>query len=1339
MAYCNLQNPTVTTKDGREIESPLYSEIKKIVNPIDARITYNDIVSEDFKKQSFWTDIVSNGYVDEYGQPTIEGLLKYTDFGTRVSLSHYADNVKKELFDDGIEINSTSSLKSALFKIKEFNDKNNYYKAILVKTTEQNGFDLKIVRNSSKVSRFVNNVELFLDNISSIETDSNTKDLFSIVKKSYNIYKVDDSFNPNGILETLKSIKNKSASFEDFYSILPNLSSYSNPVGARVSKILLSNTDFVFDYLKEHSLINTDNEESARESVEKNIKKYSSLIKNHLLYMAYKDMALGDLITKHFENSEYISNLIQRLKEQLIKDLDSIKVPEQKEAETEEKIEEFSYNGSYFSNKAKDVAKNEQDIVRKLYYLEKDSSFRFKKIYGKSSAKGYNDRLKILNKIIDEGSTIGGLADYLDSVIKELKSLYKEVSLSDSLTEKAKLVKMLIDKCNEYENILEYFNVYTESNSFKEDFKEYLQSILTEIDYNKNIDEITNDDLDTIFGNDNVFFEDSSKKEEYRRLFVDYLTQDFELNGLTEFSRLVSRYKTSLTKTAINITAEFLERYQTEEGRTVAFGKNKGKTVDIMELLKKADGDINIYNKLFSAMADCPDTILRLTDKAAKQEKGKARLETLDLIRNLKKEALLLERSGVKGFSWMYSKDSNGNKTGFYVTKANKNEYNKIMSNPAKKRFYEYFMKVKNELDMMYPERAVTPNKIIGIRKDKIERFKSAKSIKGVKDELIEGIKDDYLNRSDDEDIAGYSELFTDASGNEVKMLPIYYNNFKEEDSENMSEDAVSTLAAYASKAIEYKHLNEIISFIELEKIALRERELPSTDGKLKVLNMFNRSQYKNDGSVLEDNVVYHKDNGTSNVYKMFDAWVDMQFYGRWRNREGSIGDTKISTSKVIDMFNKKTAIASMSLNLLNGISNVMTGVAQTRIETIVGSFAEGYVGVKDMAKADTEYTKNMMPFIAEIGNRTKSSKLALFSEMLNISQAYEEDISELNWRKDTWAKRLSMDSALSFIQKSGEHYMSHRMGLAIAIHTKLKDRNGNEKTLWDALKVVYLQEDGSYSSENKKLGGKLILDGEYTLNDKEFKFEGEDLYKLERKIAGINEKIHGIYNKQDANIIQKYAVGRLVYMFRKWIPAAIDKRFMDTQYNYDTEEWKEGYYRTVFDFLKQLWYEREGLKFNFMLKYKELTTEQQRNVIRALTESLQFYLTILIGKAIIPDDDDSEKQSWAFNMLKYQIIRLNSELAALTPVSLPYLKQNMISEALKLFKSPIAAANTMQDSYSILGLINPYCWFEDVKSGKYKDHSKAYKIIMSNRFWNPLGTLYYKNAHPEAFVGWYE
>jgi len=1344
MATCEVKYPTVTTADGKEIEAPLYKALKGVVDILTARELYNDAISEDFKKEKFYADIALTNSFDEYGQPTLESLIKYTDLSKVIDKVIYAESVKKELFGDKITIENTADFIQSLAKIRDWNSSHDYYKAILVKESDGT-LNLQINKNTMSVAKLVANVDRFLENMEQVNVSGAVKDLFSFYMTNYNVINSTSTLNPDLILEKLNILKSGKAEYNDFVSVLPNLPVYSNNLGLRMSKLIAENTNFLASYINKYSLLPGVGMGAVADVVSKDPKKYAGIVKNHFLYMAYKNSLVSDAMLKGLENAEYIEKMIKRLNENLTNDLKSIQLPEKEKTDNTVEVPNLEIDSNYFQKKLKESANAETNIVKKILFLEKDIINRAGKTYSKDEVKKIAAKRKALEKVVESGDTYEGLINYLKDTIDYLKELQQNIKKDDPLNKQAKSLKILLDKCNEYSNIVDYFNEYIDNSQFKNDVRDYLVSLLEKEDIQENIDNITSEQMEEYYAlHENL--------RQYKNIFDEYFNNDLQFHEVDTLTTIISKFNTNLKTYAVELTAQFLERYQTEEGSVIKWGEHKGEQVDIKQLLLKCENDVNLYNKLFSAMSDCPDTIFRLTDKAMKIQKGKARIEAQELMRQIKMEATLLERAGIRDFSWLYERYSDGTKTGRYITReGNPEEYAEIEANPAKKRFYDFFMKTKNKLNMMYPESAIPdPNKIIGIRKDRLERLKYAKGIKGFGKEILEGIKDNYMERSDDDDIAGYSELFTDASGNEFKLLPVYYNNFNTYDAEQMSEDAVSTLIAYAAKAVEYKHLNEVIDLIEVEKIALKERLIPSTDGKLKVLNLFNRSFYKGDKSVTADNIVYHKDNGTSNAYKMFDGWVDMQFYGRWRDREGTIGNTNISTAKVIDQLNKKTAMASMSLNMLNGIANVLTGLSQTRVETITGTFGTGYFSIKEMAEADAILTKETMPYLAELGNRVKTSKLALLSEMFNVSQSYEQDVSEVEWHRDNWAKRFMTSGALGFLNKSGEFMMSHRIAIASLLHTKVVNKNGAETSLYNALVKEYLQEDGTYGKEDKGLGARLTLDDTYTLNGKPFVTYGDSQIKIERKLFGIISKKMGIYNKQDANLIQKKAWGRLIYMFRKWIPAAIDNRFMELQYNYDTDEWKEGYYRTTYNFIKQLIAEREGLKLELKVKWRTLEPEQRNNIIRALAESGIFIMLLTLQKILPefkPDGDDTDKdnfwdfdaQSYAYSLLFYELIRRCSEQAALTPISIINPDQSMASELLKFFTSPIAAANTAQDSYSILGLLNPFVYFEEVKAGKFKGHTKAYKIIMSNKYWNPLGMIWHKNFHPEEYAGWYK
>ena len=137
-----------------------------------------------------------------------------------------------------------------------------------------------------------------------------------------------------------------------------------------------------------------------------------------------------------------------------------------------------------------------------------------------------------------------------------------------------------------------------------------------------------------------------------------------------------------------------------------------------------------------------------------------------------------------------------------------------------------------------------------------------------------------------------------------------------------------------------------------------------------------------------------------------------------------------------------------LGLNLLSGISNVTTGKIMMRIESFAGEF----YNESNTLVADRNYGKALPEYLAEIGNRVKTSKLALWDELFNVLQEYETDVREVNFDRKTWFSKMFGTSTLFFMNNAGEHWMQNRTSLALADAYKMKAPNGKIVSLWDAI-----------------------------------------------------------------------------------------------------------------------------------------------------------------------------------------------------------------------------------------------------------------------------------------------
>ena len=804
------------------------------------------------------------------------------------------------------------------------------------------------------------------------------------------------------------------------------------------------------------------------------------------------------------------------------------------------------------------------------------------------------------------------------------------------------------------------------------------------------------------------------------------------------------------------------------ENIMIPFGKFKGKVIKAEDLVKMADEDISFFDRWLDSMADSSDYMLKVMDQAVKKSKEQARLRTIDVMKQLQAATIKLEKAGIKNTDWMFERDSKGNLSGNYISEINqalfkekvremfKSLNEKYGKNPvgedaekykkerqawfdtnmeivngkkvpkmsiygnkqyqrlnaAQKEYYDTVMNIKSQLDSYLPEKYTTLTNAVKIRKDLLERVKSSDGVKSGAKQIWEGIKDEFIRRTDDADF-GDRATVKDFEGNEVQTLPIYFTKMKEGESANdLSTDIVSTLTAYAAMANDFDEMNKVIDVLELGRDLLRERQITQTQGGKPLVEKFKAVGRKVEGKLT-------KEGEATRFIQRLNDFFEMQVYGRYMADEGTFGKTNIDKGKVANFVNRVTSMNNLALNVLSGISNVATGTVMMRIESFVGEF----YNEKNTITADRVYGQSLPEYLAEIGSRVKTSKLALWDELFNVMQEYEQDVREVNFDRKSWFSRMFNTSTLFFMNNAGEHWMQNRTSLALADAYKMKAPNGKIVSLWDAMEVVPIDKN------NKKAGAKLQLKQGYTKADGSA-FTQDDIIKFSRKSAAINQRMHGIYNKADRSAVQRLAIGRMGMMFRKWIKPSLNRRFKSATYNYDLDAWTEGYYRTSGRFLLQLVRDLRETQFNLAARWNELTPTEKANIGRALTETGHF-LAVMAIIGLIEWSDDKDRP-WLVRMAEYQARRLYSELGTMIP------GKSMITEGLRIIKSPAAGINTIEDILDLTKLLNPWNYMDELQSGRYEGHSTAYKSFFESPI-IPMNRTIYRGLHPETGIPFFK
>lgn len=814
--------------------------------------------------------------------------------------------------------------------------------------------------------------------------------------------------------------------------------------------------------------------------------------------------------------------------------------------------------------------------------------------------------------------------------------------------------------------------------------------------------------------------------------------------SLDEFSGLLAGLGSDWAEVSKDEFARFLTPFK---GESISMSiRGERKQYNIRELLDYIEKDISVVERWTDAMADSTDPILRIYDSLVKDQKSKARYNTINNEKEILMHSKKLEDAGVKNTNFMYEKTSDGKITGNFVTRYNwgdyfaalskyakslpkdmereeksilisrwkrantdrngnpiekyyNPQYDAIQRNAAMKEYYDFMINLKRNLDYRLPARYVRFNKAPQIRRDFLERVMG----KGNKFQYLwESFKDNLVRREDDTEFAYARQDF---EGNQIYNLPIYYTR-PLKDKNDLSTDCTSTMIAYAAMANDYAAMNDVIDALETGRTILSERRVAQTRGNKIMREILNK---------VPSNLT--KKGDVANFMARLNDFMLMQVYGEQMKDEGTV--LGVDVGKAVNMLNKLQSYGTTALSVLTGTANLAQNIVISNIEAISGQF----FNKSELAKADWEYTKLLPQYLSEIGNRIQTSKMALFAEKFNVLQDYKQHVKGVDWDRKTWLSRFFKEDTLWFTTSAGDHYTQMRTGLALAMRLKLQDKDGKPISLYDALEVQYLDE------AHPEYGANLVIKKGVT--DQDGKAVSNDyLTSVTRKIRGINNKLYGIYNQEDKNALQSRAVGRLLMMYRNWMRPLWLKRYGVERYNYDTGTFEEGYYRTLWNFMNTLRKDLKKGELDIVKQWHNLDGAQKSNIYRGLAEIATFLslMGIIATFKGVPDDDD--KDNWLTEYVTYSIVRLKADLGSLMP------GPTMLDEGLRLFDNPFAAVRVLKNSRQLLNLFDPDTWTTEIDQGIYKGYTQAEKIMLQPV---PFIRQFQNLFDPEEPTRWYK
>tara|TARA_R110002074_G_scaffold104413_2_gene225450 strand:- start:4108 stop:15231 length:11124 start_codon:yes stop_codon:yes gene_type:complete len=575
-------------------------------------------------------------------------------------------------------------------------------------------------------------------------------------------------------------------------------------------------------------------------------------------------------------------------------------------------------------------------------------------------------------------------------------------------------------------------------------------------------------------------------------------------------------------------------------------------------------------------------------------------------------------------------------------------KYEKIQSTPELKEMYDFLLSTYKEKQKPYGQNNpqftnlwddfsyIAPS----VRQSNIEAV-GRMGLEGVITELGEA----FVRTDTDQELYGAA---VNNEGESERYLPRYYTNAVDE--KDVTRDILSSILMFSHRSNQYIERSKLVGLVNTMERLYKERRLIQKDESGGTLLSREAVKFKKNFENYAIDTTATISGRNSNSVEHLMNFIDSAFYGIHKKKL----ETKImgmDPNKVVGTINSIAALGSLSFNFLQIGNQYILDNLMAAEEAVAGEF----YSKKDLAWATKMLIKNGSG-LSDIGKFTAESKLGRamlhFDALVEVTNSLGRDASS-----NKLLKTLKTGNLLAF-QGAVEYETAAKRMLASmkALEGKFVDKNGR----------VIKNEDGSDANlwdlmlETKK---GVELDPRV---DKEKSGFNEAMFMA--KLRGLYKRTNQVKGNFDGSALSRTPFGAFLMLFKNYFIPGWRKRWgHGDMYHKDLElgTVTKGMYFSIGNYLRVVY--RNNWDFRDI--WENTSDVDKRNIKRSGTEALSIAVTFAMFSALmsILDDDDEDSYSAAF--AAYQARRLQTELFAYLN---PY-------EALRMFVSPMAAANRMQ------------------------------------------------------------
>jgi len=475
-----------------------------------------------------------------------------------------------------------------------------------------------------------------------------------------------------------------------------------------------------------------------------------------------------------------------------------------------------------------------------------------------------------------------------------------------------------------------------------------------------------------------------------------------------------------------------------------------------------------------------------------------------------------------------------------------------------------------------------------------------------------------------------------------------------------------------------------------------------------------------------------------SNTYKMYQSFLDYNFYGIKENLSYSIdvGFTKVDVAKVLRGFIKYSSFVNLS-GVVVPFTNVLQSTVNKTVETIVGE------RVNPLASrlGNKEFLKLAPASMGEMLQINSKSTLNLILEFFGQSELVSGRFANSNYNKST----RGLGKLAHATHEMASFPTIPRTVLAVLMDNRYfkKDENSSGKIYsynqfkdyqkatgvtdlkdielkWKSLDLFYkdiLTNKNQLEFNKKDIGIKLGLEGEELET-----YFNQFILGVTSRIKIAVQDVDMAIPQEEKSMMARHSLSNLILQHSGWLLLASQKKFKEKHLNLATGLIEEGNWQTLGRFIKDITFGyRKANGANYLQHVKNMWNgdnlkdakgeinvaeleSQRRNLVRAGVEVAVVNALFLMGYLLanMRSDDDEEKDFFdeAIDIAYYFTYRTGNEIASST-IALPIQYVGKV-------KSPVVSLQMMGEMGKFYNLFNG----DIVKRGRYAGETQSWRTI---------------------------